>query len=420
MINPELEKSIRERITLGHTREQITAEMQQAGYDDETIEQIYQAVAATVPTVDTTATPASQSDSDSGMMSEMRNGMPMSNTNDEDNTIVPAPTEAEKSMSMSGDLIGYKELIRQSFQLVLEEWRLFAVALGYYVVISVGALIVGILSFPWLPETLVVITFFVGFLVVTILILSLAISVQRQLLDRHTHPGQCKLKLRESLPHVWGPLVVSSIYANLVIYAGYFFLIIPGIALTFYLYFAGLVRITDTARGMDALVTSISMVYGRWWSVFGRLILSSLVFASLSIPVFLIMTFAVFILMGDNIFFALNVLLLAGALVVYYEIFFLFTAQKVLLFESLRDTHNPKLPADKRKNLKFILWVLLVIGILVYIFSIAFQSDSLDDAGYLEDSDWSADNQELSPTEQAEIEEFLLEYGADLELEDLR
>ena len=43
-MSPELKQAVEERVALGHTKEQIAAELEAAGYDHESIEMIYASV----------------------------------------------------------------------------------------------------------------------------------------------------------------------------------------------------------------------------------------------------------------------------------------------------------------------------------------------------------------------------------------
>ena len=48
-MSPELEQAIRERVDLGHSKEQISEELRSAGYDDATIDRVYESVSTNAP-----------------------------------------------------------------------------------------------------------------------------------------------------------------------------------------------------------------------------------------------------------------------------------------------------------------------------------------------------------------------------------
>src|SRR5690606_9946303 len=68
-----------------------------------------------------------------------------------------------------------------------------------------------------------------------------------------------------------------SIIMSVIILIGFLLLIIPGIILSVWFAFASYILILDNAGIVDSLRRSRESVRGRWWGVFGRLILVSVV-----------------------------------------------------------------------------------------------------------------------------------------------
>jgi len=74
-----------------------------------------------------------------------------------------------------------------------------------------------------------------------------------------------------------GPLWWASILVGLIVIVGMFLLVIPGIIFAIWYSFTIMVVVLEGLRGTDAMRKSKSYVQGRWWGVFGRLILLSIV-----------------------------------------------------------------------------------------------------------------------------------------------
>jgi SOS response regulatory protein OraA/RecX len=104
MMSPELKQAVEERVALGHTKEQIAAELEAAGYDHESIEQIYAAVS----------------------------------TDDSVGQVPVAATEyVSDTPSPGGSLIGYGALVKHGFALAASQWKVFVLTFVY----QIGAII---------------------------------------------------------------------------------------------------------------------------------------------------------------------------------------------------------------------------------------------------------------------------------------
>ena len=76
-----------------------------------------------------------------------------------------------------------------------------------------------------------------------------------------------------ALPFFWGYLW-AAILSSLVFLGSFLLLVIPGIFFAVALIFAPLVLVEENKRGREALIASWRYVSGRWWKVFGRLLLA--------------------------------------------------------------------------------------------------------------------------------------------------
>ncbi len=134
------------------------------------------------------------------------------------------------------------------------------------------------------------------------------------------HAGEWRLSaILGSLGTLWWPLTLTIFFAYAVIGMGFIFFIIPGIAFSVFLLPIMWVVAVEGLRGKAALVRSIALVSGRWWSVFGRLLflmLVCLLALSLGLLAVLLVSPAAFFLYMISETLALAVSM-AGALMVY-------------------------------------------------------------------------------------------------------
>ncbi|MEX0918211.1 MAG: YciC family protein [Candidatus Paceibacterota bacterium] len=76
---------------------------------------------------------------------------------------------------------------------------------------------------------------------------------------------------RASTPYFWR-YVILSIVVTLAVLAGFLLLIIPGIIFSVWFAFSYYVLIAEGTGGIEAMKQSKRMVSGKWWAVFGRLL----------------------------------------------------------------------------------------------------------------------------------------------------
>ncbi len=101
------------------------------------------------------------------------------------------------------------------------------------------------------------------------------------------HAEEMQQAVRLILPMLWtGFLQICIIMGGLIA------LIIPGIALSISFSFTNFALIEQNKRGLAALQSSRQLVKGRWWAIFGRLLVGTLVFGfGISLLSSIIMTF---------------------------------------------------------------------------------------------------------------------------------
>jgi len=388
----ELEQAVNERVALGHTKEQIRSELQAAGYDNETIEQVY-------------------------------------------NQAVANPTVGATLGATGVQLIGYIALIKASFQLVSEQAYLFLVVALY----GLGLFAITGLAITFVSTQFISLAGISTMLIVTIVIaaivgmLALSFGFMRALLRRGeqlpfiTH-------IQWALPNIVGLLLVT-LYIQFATSLGYLLFILPGIALAIYLSFAMLVRIDEKETGVMALVRSTQLVYDRWWGVLARTLFATLVFILCTVPVFIVATLLAATTgvldgamavtpdsvagMAGNMFEAITFGLLVGLAILFIS--FLMQCAMVVMYESLRATAVPFTP-DNEKKLYLWMRVAVVIGIPVAIFINGYDAylELNEPIGDIETiiEDPTAFQQQLIDEQaetQAELEAFMQEFESEFE-----
>jgi len=88
-------------------------------------------------------------------------------------------------------------------------------------------------------------------------------------------------KIKERSWQLFIPVIWVGILTTLIIMAGVFVLIIPGLIFAVYLTFASVAVILDNQRGTKALSYSYELVKGRFWKTLWRLIVGSVVIVAL-------------------------------------------------------------------------------------------------------------------------------------------
>lgn len=231
-MSPELEQAVRERIELGHSKEQITNELRSAGYDEATVEHVYAAT-----------------QSGAGAATAIPQAMAM----------LPSATD----------------LFSASWSFMVKRFDLVLVfALPTLVMNLVG---VGI-ELGWFSlEMGVLLGFGIGFLLLIIVqfVLQLALA----------HTALSAVRSAEmpfgsswnwAIGNIWAWLWIATLVFCVVL-GGSLLLLIPGLIASVYLMFVLYVYIDEGARGMQALHRSRELVYGNFWAVVGRFVVLLLI-----------------------------------------------------------------------------------------------------------------------------------------------
>ncbi len=261
-----------------------------------------------------------------------------------------------------------RQLLRQSLGFTFANfWPLFAISL-----------LAGLVALPGL-----ILAFYLGTqleaplavqyglaLLVTVLSLVGSIVGMAMATRATMHAGEWRLSaILGSLGTLWWPLSLTIFFAYAVMGAGFLFLIIPGIAFTVFLLPIMWVVAVEGLRGQAALVRSIALVSGHWWTVFWRLFFLGfvcLVAFVLGLLAVIVFSPAAFFLYMINETLAL-IVSVAGAVVVYLVTAtfatFVMMRYSLLLYEDLvQATTVEKVPS---RWSGWPLTVFLVIGSII-------------------------------------------------------
>lgn len=165
-------------------------------------------------------------------------------------------------------------------------------------------------------------------------------------------------------------LLVTVIY-DLCVNAGAALLIIPGVILGIYLIFYLLEYVDQNKRGIDALLSSWAIVYGRWWEIFWFTLLVSFTLMALTIASVAILGvlgtilsailgntalsfLATFTVIGAIIFVGVFLVVIPMGIISLFEIYYHFRNSR---------EHRRNHATDKKRTL--VIKIFMVLGILL-------------------------------------------------------
>lgn len=156
-------------------------------------------------------------------------------------------------------------------------------------------------------------------------------------------------------------LFVVGFYAQTLISVGYMLFILPGIAVAVYLQFSHLVVLQGEYKNMLAIVRSIELVYGRWWSVMGRVLYPILFFGGYLLTAFVLVWF----------FPPLIILFLISVPV----LIFWSTTYLIVLYESLTASVAPHIFSTEQTQsllrwLRLLVWIGAILLVIITVTSV--------------------------------------------------
>jgi hypothetical protein len=329
-MNPKLIEAIRDRIKAGRSQAAIQTEVMGFGYSEEAFLAAYnEALKSAEPeTVIEDAGPQAQ-----------------------DNSLVIG-TETVLTLP------GYKELFLRALKLAqsclpqLGKGILFSLLA---VVLFGGGTLALFASGAYLGAAgfLTTIALALIWVILFLLVLSASVtSILRSVLKRNQNEDYWQ-HVRWSFVNVVAILLVG-LYVNIFLQIGYSLLIIPGIIVSIYTFFAVMMTVSGDGRGVAALAASTSLIHGRFFPILGR------VLASVGVMILLIVLAA---LVSSLTFFVEPLLLPVVFIPLTLLVLFWHTCFSVVLYESLKVL--PKKAELPIKEATLINIMRVVIGIIV-------------------------------------------------------
>lgn len=355
-MSPELLHAIKERIQLGYSKKEIENELIAAGYDLETIDRVYdEAQSHSHPTASVEVPPVEEG----------------GETTSTEHTTV-------------GHFIGYGELISRSWELFTARISLFAkaflvnvltfsIAGAVLIAVVIGSLgSFGATGFEGFLEEgpdmtgtglatlgVVLLLLFVAVVVVSMSVFGATI---RNLLASEPEGfiDSWKWVFRENRVI---SLIIIALFTYLANQTGYLLLFIPGIAMAVYFMFSSYVMIDEDVRGLSAMVRSTEIVYGRWWGVVGRLLVTGLVVGVILFGMVIAsgLLFGGLSVMAGGWALGIVIALLYGAVMFVAGSFM--TAILTTLYRSLKhSTPTPAFSDERKAKLKMWFRVAVIVG----------------------------------------------------------
>ncbi len=268
-------------------------------------------------------------------------------------------------------IISYKDLLKNSWSLVITEFPVFIKTLLFVVIaftlLSASLFLLSHEVFigPQLSFWLTLLALPIVGMVIALLA---SFSLMRALVLRATEPLY-RVHVKYVAKHLFGITLVS-LYLTIFTQFGYSLFFVPGFVASIYLVFSSLLVVSGKYRGFDALSNSITLVYGRFFPVLGRFFVTNFVIFFLIASAFLLVSFGLFgyfkwsnhfgLAVGDiPLFFFGLILFIVGG---YYWL----TCALVILYESVQALPVAEaLPIPKAKLEKWLMITALIIVLIV-------------------------------------------------------
>ncbi|MFT7645171.1 MAG: hypothetical protein ACI9BF_000845 [Candidatus Paceibacteria bacterium] len=251
-MHPELTEAVKERIILGHRKEDIRGELSAAGYDDQSVEQVYAHAYAEIH-----PEPGDNGKSEDTMSS----GVNLSSMETFDGkTVLPSAST----------------LFENSWTFMLSRPDLLMALCLPLAVASILTFVTESLD-PANQNLMIEISSIVIGLMAIIAYLCVWATSIYIIANKNTGKGA---SISEAFPGARrnvGGLIWINILTALVTMGGFLLFIIPGIILSFYLYFAQYVFVKEGVRGIPALLRSRDLVKGNVLALAGRVIVLGLI-----------------------------------------------------------------------------------------------------------------------------------------------
>ena len=169
-----------------------------------------------------------------------------------------------------------------------------------------------------------------------------------------------KIGVRESFKRAWFklfPYFWIIILAALASLGGFILLIIPGIIVGVSLIFVSFILISEDLRGMDVLLKSRHLVKGRWWPVFGRLLLIGILAFSITTGIYFVSFPLLFL--SQKMFFEALISFVSLMLSCFVNIYCF------LIYEDLKKVKEAVLFEKKEGRIKYLILIFVALACLI-------------------------------------------------------
>ncbi|MEI6400528.1 MAG: hypothetical protein WCO58_03365 [bacterium] len=201
------------------------------------------------------------------------------------NQTTPAMTEFKELFSQAWNI--YKKTFKTSSKVLLVGLLIAGLSFGVGVATFAAALGMATLVTGWVGVVSVIIFGVVACLVFAIalyLMVIALIAVYQVVME--TVPAETTIRERFRIARKSvHPMIEVSFISVLLVLGGMALFIIPGIWISLPMSFVGLAVLFDNKTSHQAIEQSISLVKGRWWSIFFRLFLLQMVFFIVMLPI---------------------------------------------------------------------------------------------------------------------------------------
>lgn len=179
-------------------------------------------------------------------------------------------------------LLSASEIIRKSFLLYKENWKLF---LTYALLLLVPGGLISILGFSlpyimaYIHPLLAIIVYVFLLIGLTVASLWLSIAMIKTIVDRYQKTPAKKIKEELTLSKnlIW-PVLLTSLLSGLAVTASFIMFIIPGIIFSVWFAFSIYSAVLESKTPVEAMKHSKNLSSGRWGSVLWRLIAPAIIF----------------------------------------------------------------------------------------------------------------------------------------------
>lgn len=365
MINDQVRDYVEKSLKLGKTEEGITKDLLSVGWKEEQIKEAF----AFLKINQAPVVPAPEPEAFESFVLEPRDGVTKSEEIksapiDQVPVALPEDKAAQlqeiwnKSDSQNTPIKFYNpiELISQAWKIFTKRFWLFVriallAVLFMSIVLAIG---IGSHMLSGSSDIAAFVLVILGFVIFFYAIFSMQIAflvaiVEENISARDAYRRSSKFFVA---------YVLAAILSSLAIAGGLLLLIIPGIIIMVWLSFYQFVLVSEGEKGLSALSKSREYVRGRWWGVFGRLLI--LFLASCIVQV---ITKSIINSLGKDSSIA-AIMVAAAVLLLSFVFFCMGSIYTFLIYKNLKEIKGQNFSVKATRNPIFIIFSVLSVFLL--------------------------------------------------------